>query len=307
MQFNSAEQWPECGVYQNIEAEKYHAFRAASASALKAYARLNPRKAKHYLANFKDTEDTFEGHVQHTFMLEPQRFSKLYPIAQPCGAILGSGKNVGKLCGCDSSKRTEIGWRCGKHRDGDDFPEGITADLYERLKQAHDEIWRVAGDIFRKLGTGDAFSELTLIWIDPMTEELCKARLDIFESRPDVCIIYDLKKCQSAKASDFAGDVTERRYDVQAEWYRRGVNACMGVPADFRFIAVELNEDADNEAQVIKLDNEARQTGAMAAQAALEVYAACHREKSWPGYTSEVKTVSLRPYLVRGEEKLNSL
>lgn len=303
MKLSIHESWPEPGVYANVPYHIYAALPAARASILKDLAVMTPEKAKFRADNPKSTPAMEEGIILHTFMLEPERFSRECKIAQPCEELLKSGQRKGLACGADTAKWDGKNWVCAKHRDGDG-ESGITTEFYRRLQVAHRKIWEVAGDVFRGIATGDTCTEVTLIWIDPQTEVLCKCRLDLYQ--PEQRHIYDIKKCRSADANVFGGDVGILRYDLQSSWYRRGAKACFGGGIyNFSFIGVELNKDEANGVQVLVLDEKADSTGEKAAQSALEVYADCIRTGIWPGYSASPKLVSLRPYIVRHEELLS--
>lgn len=302
---NTPDQWPAPGVYAGVPYTQYATLPACSATMLKALATMTPEKALHYVQNRKVTEAIADGVTLHTFMLEPARFKKECLLAKPCCATLASGKRAGEVCGNESALwyGTPTGWRCGTHsKDYSDGVAGINQNLMDRLLKAHAEVFRVAGDILRSAYAGKSYIELTLIWIDPATEVLCKCRLDLYD--PADQFIHDVKKTRSADPEIFGGDVGTFGYHVQDAWYRRGARACFGGLPSFRFIAVELNKNEANGARVLELDGEAKRVGEKVAQDALEVYCKATFEKHWWGYPVKVGVVSLRPWVIRREDAL---
>lgn len=296
--------WPAPGVYAGVPYTQYATLQAANATMLKALATMPPEKAKYAVENRKLTEAIEDGLTLHTFLLEPARFNKECMLAESCGALLKSGDNKGKPCGAESAELTSEGvWRCKKHREEGPTLKGISHDLMDRLNAAHKEVWRVAGDVMRSAYKGETLIELTLIWLDPATEVLCKCRLDLYH--PVEKLIHDVKKTRSVDPEVFGDDVGTYGYHIQDAWYRRGARACFGVGTyDFKFIGVELNKNEANGAQVLYLDAEAQDCGEKAAQSALEVYAQATRTKTWWGYTATPKEVKMRPWVLRREDAL---
>src|ERR1700753_2245409 len=275
--YTNAALWPAPGIYANIPYTQYATLQACNATMLKALAAMSPEEALYSVQNRTVTESIEEGITLHTFILEPERFSREYPLAQPCGAVLASGKRKGETCSNETAEwcGTAMGWRCGQHRDGNGI-KGLSKNLHERLLAAHKEIWRVAGSTMRGIYNGTIATELTLIWIDPGTEMLCKCRLDMYD--PEERTITDIKKSRSVRPDAFGGVVGTLFYHLQSAWYRRGARACFGPGIyKFDFIGVKINKREAVAAQVLILDEEADATGEKAAESALQVYAECKR------------------------------
>lgn len=131
--------------------------------------------------------------------------------------------------------------------------------------------------------------ETSLLWIDTY-DVLCKARPDYI--LPHFEWIVDLKTTRDASKEDFAKQIWNNRYDVQAAWYLRGlVRSVECKPRGFIWCAVETEppyavawyvmELADFEIALADIDN------------MLRVYAECTRTNTWPGYPTDVQPIRL--------------
>ncbi len=216
--------WPSIGAYLDIPAEQYHALDAASAGKLKSMAIRKPLHALYEWTHFKETPAMWEGTVMHHFFLQPDVFSSRHHVADSCCAILKSGNRKGMACGSPGKSRDEQGyWSCGTHSDGEEDPDAITPELYDRLKAVRSEVYRVAGGILEPEGLQ---TEVSLIWKDADTGLLCKARIDLL--RFDEFLAGDFKKVQNADVHAFTRTIYERRYDIQAAHYDAGLVALFG-------------------------------------------------------------------------------
>ncbi len=238
----------------------------------------------------------WEGTVMHHFFLQPDVFSSRHHVADSCAAILKSGDRKGMCCDSPGKSRDAAGnWFCGKHSEGEEDPDSITLELYDRLKAVRSEVYRVAGGMLEPEGLQ---TEVSLIWKDADTGLLCKARIDLL--RFEEGIIADFKKVQNADVHAFTRTVYERRYDIQAAHYAAGAIALFGGDWRFLFIGVELNEKQANSANVVELDEmepvgesglTTWQLARVSRQTMLRDYAQCKRSGVFPGYTNAVKPI----------------
>lgn len=78
--------------------------------------------------------------------------------------------------------------------------------------------------------------EVSLVWVDPGSGVLCKARLDIWEGKE--LTIWDIKKCKSITSLKYEMD-SGYRYRLQSAHYLNGATLCGLNPVAFGFIACE--------------------------------------------------------------------
>lgn len=125
--------------------------------------------------------------------------------------------------------------------------------------------------------------EQTLIWEDHGV--LCRARLDWL--RDDHRAIDDVKTTgRSASPEQFSRSLFGLGYDVQAAMYQRAVLALTGVVAEFRFVVVETH--APYAVSVVSLSPGSLMLANKKLDYALDAWARCLREDSWPGYPTQV-------------------
>lgn len=143
--------------------------------------------------------------------------------------------------------------------------------------------------------------EQTLIWRDPVTGVLCRAKTDWL--RPDG--IVDLKTAESAAPDALSKAVHNHGYYVSAAFYLRGfrlldLDAVVQREPFFCFVAVE--KEPPYLVHVIQLTGRAMAYGDRRVSEALEIYRDCTAAGAWPGYpTDEITEIDL-PGWVRTED-----
>jgi hypothetical protein len=129
--------------------------------------------------------------------------------------------------------------------------------------------------------------EVTALWDVDGVE--CKARFDWLPSQFDV--ICDLKTAADASPDGFATAAGRYRYAWQAAFYSMAAEANGLGPRPMVFIVVE-NEPPHCVA-LYMLDQEAIDAATFRIGRLIEQYAECRHADAWPGYSSEVETLSL--------------
>jgi hypothetical protein len=147
-----------------------------------------------------------------------------------------------------------------------------------------------------KLLTGGQ-PERTLIWRDPATGVLCRAKTDWL--RPDG--IVDLKTAEAADAESLSKASYNHGYAIQAPFYLRGFrDRFPGVVPFFVHIAVE--KQPPHLVHVTQLTARAMTWGDQQVSQALEIYRDCCSSGVWPGYPLDQITDIDLPGWVRTEE-----
>jgi hypothetical protein len=133
-----------------------------------------------------------------------------------------------------------------------------------------------------------AHVEQTLIWRDGDTGVWRRAMLDWRRER----IVVDFKTAVSASPASFAKSVANFGYHQQDAWYRDGV-AALGLANDPAFLFVVQEKEPPYLVAVYDLDDEALRVGRERNRRALERYRDCVESGVWPGYSTDIETITL--------------
>jgi len=137
-------------------------------------------------------------------------------------------------------------------------------------------------------------AETTHMWTDQATGLRCKCRPDWLTD--DGSLIVDLKTTEDASPAGFRKSIANWRYHVQASWYLDGLEQATGKrPDQFIFICVEKKPPFA--CAVYAADAEMIQIGAETAARDLDVLATCRAADAWPGYSDQIETISLPPWM----------
>lgn len=112
--------------------------------------------------------------------------------------------------------------------------------------------------------------------------------------------IVDLKTVVSAEPGQFIRKAIDLGWHQQAAWYRDMAQALGITDGPFRFIAVEKTEP--HLVSVIELDQATEQLGREANARAIDTYQQCKALDEWPGYPSQIITISAPPWAFTKEE-----
>lgn len=159
----------------------------------------------------------------------------------------------------------------------------------------------VAGPLFAK-GTGMA--EQSLFWVDELTGVWCRGRLDWMKpaATGGRLIVADLKTAAAADEESISKTVARFGYHQQADWYQSGVRA-LGIHADPAYVLVFVEKTPPHQVHVVQLDPYTLQLARLKNRRALEIYKACTDSGEWPGYPTDITTVSLPAWAERTESE----
>lgn len=291
------------GIYTEMPYETYRRIDAVNATFLKALAKLSPAHAK-WQQEHPDEETPAKafGHVYHSAIFQPEEYQRIYTVAGECTATLATGKNAGGTCGKPGLVKdpVEDEWRCGIHGKGLSLPEGvklITAENASKITSMRAALLNNSAARSRLYGLKNARAEVVVVWEDPKSGLLCKARLDQYGANVDGWAINDLKTCGGegeAGPEEFPKTIAERQYHIQAAFYLDGLSVALGgeLVENFAFLAQETT--APFVSGVYKLHQEDISLGRNTYRSCLEVYAACKKAGVWPGYIDgEVRAIHL--------------
>lgn len=170
----------------------------------------------------------------------------------------------------------------------------LRADLptVERMAEAaKDQL--LAYPELRPLVDGEGDSEAVAVWREG--DVWCRGLIDWLH--PDKLIRADLK---TTSASAHPQAVSSRLYgtgaEVQDRFYHRGLRALGRYMRRSLFIMLE--SEPPYALSVVELDDQAKDLGDEKVTLAVEMWARCLREDSWPGYVQRVAVAECPPWHV---------
>lgn len=252
----------------------YHALDAVGKSDLDKIAR-SPMHWKYAVR--EETPAMRIGSAVHCAVLEPERFAADYVTAPECDKRTKAGKEAFAEFEAANADKTVLSLE--------------DAQLCTRIAlavQAHPR----AGAWLR-----NGHPEVSALWKDEEFGVRCRARFDWMT--PDGGLV-DLKTTQDASAGAFARSCASFRYHVQAAWYLDAYHQASGyLPLGFLFLAVE--KTAPYGIALYELDADAVELGRQLARRDLARYAAARDMECWPGYPTEIQSLSLPKWALNQE------
>jgi exodeoxyribonuclease VIII len=166
----------------------------------------------------------------------------------------------------------------------------ITTAQYETAMRQADSI-RALPEVAEVLQRGRP--EVTAMWRDPVTGELCRCRPDwVAEFGGSRVALLDVKTCSDASADEFCRQIARKRYHVQDAFYMDGYGAAIGSDVlGFVFVAVE--SEWPFAANAVMLNQRSRDQGRADYRRNLDAYAECRRNEAWPGYGDKIQLVDM--------------
>ncbi len=285
---------PTVGVHYDVPASVYFSWDAVNASLLKRIAK-SAKHARYEMDNPKaPTPAMLLGSCCHTALFEPDALATRYVVANDCEALLGSGPNKGQRCGASGRVLASGHWYCGRHCGGmtpDAMPKAfdeeggeIAIDAVVTLDQlaiAKSVATSVRSDLAARELLNACRKEVCIVWIDPVTGILCKARLDGFDERGQR--IIDLKTTDDASDDEFSDTIGKRNYDIQVAMYLDAATSITGELWEaFYFIACETSPPFVQ--AVTKCHQEVAALGRHRYRRLLLDYKWCIENQMFPGY-----------------------
>lgn len=260
------------GIY-DIPFEEYLKIDAFSKSGADQIQK-SPMHYQAYLRDgIEDTSSMILGRATHSGLLEPKKFYDSY-IARPEGLDL----------------RTKIGKEAfAELQAANPGKEMLSHDQYQQVDRMIHEVYShaVASQL---LTSGKA--EQSLVWVDPEHKVLCKGRADYIRSDN---VVIDIKTTVNASPKEFERSIGKYRYHVQNCVYSYGLQQILGSALE-SYIIIAIESDSPHGIGIYTLDDKTIDLGRALYRANLETYAECLKTGKWPGYSQEIKTLSVPPW-----------
>jgi hypothetical protein len=202
------------GIYMNVPFEDYARWDAMNHSKLRHFAKT-PRHARDaMLWEPESTKYQDLGHALHQAFLEPQLFDELYMVAPHVDRRFKAGKAA---------------WAAFERQAA-----GRTIITKPEMEMMRGLLSSIAGHVTaREALYGVGVSELSIVWIDPETGVLCKARIDRLCEIGQWAFIVDLKTTHKP-ASTHSWQTSIEKYVMheQAAHYIRGLSVLRPLEGD---------------------------------------------------------------------------
>jgi hypothetical protein len=280
------------GVYRNVPAAEYHAWKAVSSSVLKRLHTHSPAHAFDLMKNGMATSDEMDiGSAAHCLLFTPSEFDSSFLLAPRCCATTAKG---------DRCKYDAVGvdgkgeWFCGVHSRGKSM---IAADEIAQTILSQDDMARVKG-ICAAIRANKVASntidcatdfELSILAHDPVTGLLCKARMDIYCG--DLALMPDLKTCRSSDPKRFKFQARDLAYHIQLSFYSF-VARLAGLDVKLaRIIAAENCRPYP--VTCFEPSDSFIATGERDMRTALNKFAECRDADEWPGYADQTQELDM--------------
>ena len=222
------------------------------------------------------------GTLVHSLLLDPDSFSSQFAIAPEVDKRTKAGKEAFNAFLTGVSDATII-----------------TQDEY---KKALEMVSRAFTTPFvSDLLSGE--KELPIKWVDDLTGELCKVRLDCLIWIKGKPIIVDYKTTNNAQTDAFMRFATNNGYDFQAAMYCEAVEKTYGKKPTFVFIAQE--KDPPYAVNIMQADEVIIKRGYDIFRELIGIYHDCKESGNWYGYLGAynvINNLALPAYLAREVE-----
>lgn len=189
----------------------------------------------------------------------------------------------------DVDRRTKNGKEAAAAFESECAEIGATVATPEQDAKARAMREAVMAQPFARALLDDGRAEVTMQWTDAATGVNCKARADWVCAGHEV--ICDLKTAADASERAFAKACGQWSYHIQAAHYVDAALACGLGERAFVFVAVE--PEPPHAVGLYQIDEEALCVGRIRRNRALETYCECLASDVWPGYATEILTLSL--------------
>lgn len=261
-------------------AEDYHAGPGLSRTELMRLLKTPFHFHELHLAEHQDgvhaepTDAMFAGTLMHCALLERDQFDVRYAV----------GPRV--------KTRASKEWKAFEAANTD--REHVTPAQRD-IAYAQSDALLAVPQITELLDMPVVLAEHSAYWSDDVTGALCKCRPDLAVLVGDDretwgWVLVDAKTTVSAAPEAFASSVVNFGYAEQAAWYTHGWGRATGLPVHaFLFGCVE--SAFPHAAALYALPDDWVAYGWKRCRRALDIWAQCTREDSWPGYPQGVQVL----------------
>ena len=223
--------------------------------------RESPEKFKYAMEHPEEpTPALLFGTMVHKLVLEPDTFDEEFIVAPEVDRRTKEGKAAWSQFEEDAAGRQIV-----KQAD------------FDKAVAMRDALYALP--LCQTLFAGD--HEVPVFWIDQMTGEPCKVRLDCAHELSDRLLIVDYKSTNDASTEAFIRSAINYGYDFQAAMYTEGVKQTRGCNVEFVFVAQE--KDPPYAVNILRADDLLMNHGFDTFRELLGIYHECNLTGNWYG------------------------
>ena len=263
------------GRYEGIHIDAYHRELPGVSKTRLDWIHRSPEHFQEFLKRPPQPTNAMNfGNAFHAALLEPTRFLREYAIRPDCR----------------KGSKEHVAWQA-RHPDVIEIihKEGLL--LHGMLGSA-----RSLDLVHYMLHQGAI--EVTYLWKDQRTGELCKCRPDVYLA-PDG-VVVDVKSAADASEAEFARQTHNLRYHVSAALTTDGMNAVLGDGAVVSFVCLVIEKAPPYVVQAYELGPDQLALGRQEYREDLATLAECRRIGRWPGYgDGTIRPLPLVPWAAK--------
>lgn len=240
----------------------------------------SPEKFKYYQENPEEpTPALIFGQLFHAMALQPEVVDEQFAVAPNVDRRTKAGKAEFAAFEAASENKTIV-----------------TAEMVEQATAMCESLNKNA--FVRKLLKGE--KEKPFFWVDDLTHEECKCRVDCLTELGDKLIIVDLKSTENAETEAFMKSAIKYGYDFQAAMYSKGVEVNTGKKPLFVFIAIE--KKPPYAINILQADELLMRRGYDIFRELIGIYHDCKQTNNWYGFLGKynmINNLALPSYLAK--------
>lgn len=240
----------------------------------------SPEKFKYYQENPEEpTPALIFGQLFHAMALQPETVAEQFAVAPNVDRRTKEGKKEWL-----EFQEMSKGWTV------------VTEDMIEQATAMCEALKR--NEFVAKLLKGE--KEKPFFWVDDLTNEECKCRVDCITNINGLDIIVDLKTAENADTDTFMRHAVKYGYDLQAAMYSEGVRKCTGKECAFVFIVIEKKPPYS--VNILQADKAFITHGFDMFRELLGIYHDCKQTGNWYGYLGKhniINSLELPPYIAK--------
>lgn len=253
------------GIHYDVPFSEYQKIDAISGSKLFKI----KKSPAHFQAALKDDGDSparIFGRAFHTLMLEPEKFQSAVVICPEAKSrtnkkydeLVAGSPGQAVILEKEHLQLTGMKWAFDKNKTANAFLDGTK-------------------------------KEITIVWKCRETGELCKGRLDAWNS--ELKTIVDVKTCDDASFFAFRNDAGYYDYDLKAAWYTWGMQE-LGESVDAA-VLIAIEKEPPYGLMNYCLDSHEIKLAGFECAEMLKKYHYCKTTDKWPCYEDMVVDLAM--------------